>query len=68
MLAEAFDEPGATARMERSYLQAAGAFEEAGTATASVRQLVVDACFNEPQLAELFLAPEHDALLAFFRP
>jgi hypothetical protein len=67
MLAEAFEEPGTTARMERRYLQAAGALDEAGTATVSVRQLVVDARFNEPQLAELFLAPDHDALLAFFR-
>lgn len=59
--------PGASAWMARRYLLAAGDFDDAGTATASVRQLVVDACFDEPELGELFLAPDHDGLLAFFR-
>jgi hypothetical protein len=67
MLAEAFEEPGSTAWMERRYLLAAGGSNEVLTATASVRQLVVEACFDEPELAELFLAPDHDGLLAFFR-
>ncbi|WP_298852423.1 hypothetical protein [uncultured Aquimonas sp.] len=67
MLAEAFEEPGQVAWMERSYLLVAESADEAGMAAASIRQLTEEACFDEAGLAELFLARDHDGLLAFFR-
>lgn len=67
MLAEAFEEPELVARMERRYLLAAEGVDVAATAPPSIRKLTEDACFDEPELAELFRAQDHDGLRAFFR-